>query len=37
MDLELDLTSEGLTMTLFPAASAGAIFLIAMSKGWLNG
>jgi len=33
----LKLTSEGLTMTLFPAASAGAIFLIAINSGWLNG
>jgi hypothetical protein len=30
-------TSDGFTMTLFPAARAGAIFLIAMSKGWLKG
>jgi hypothetical protein len=32
-----DITSDGFTMTLFPAARAGAIFLIAMSSGWLNG
>lgn len=31
------LTSEGLTTTLFPAAKAGAIFLMAINKGWLNG
>lgn len=30
-------SSLGLTMTELPAASAGAIFLIAMSRGWLNG
>lgn len=30
-------TSDGLTITLFPAARAGAIFLTAISKGWLNG
>jgi len=35
--IEWDVTSEGFTMTLFPAARAGAIFLIAMSSGWLNG
>jgi hypothetical protein len=33
MSLGFELTSEGFTMTLFPAANAGAIFLIAMSKG----
>ncbi len=31
--LQRGVTSEGFTMTLFPAARAGAIFLIAMSKG----
>ena len=30
-------TSEGLTTTLFPAAKAGAIFLTAISNGWLKG
>ena len=30
-------SSLGLTMTEFPAASAGAIFLSAMRRGWLNG
>jgi hypothetical protein len=33
MNLERGVTSEGFTMTLFPAARAGAIFLIAMSNG----
>jgi hypothetical protein len=32
-NFERGITSEGLTMTLFPAARAGAIFLIAMSNG----
>lgn len=32
-----DVTSEGLATTLFPAAKAGAIFLTAMSNGWLKG
>ena len=31
------LTSEGLMITLFPAAKAGAIFLTAISNGWLKG
>ena len=31
--LQRGVTSEGFTMTLFPAARAGAIFLTAMSKG----
>jgi hypothetical protein len=30
-------TSEGFTTTLFPAARAGAIFLRAIKRGWLNG
>jgi hypothetical protein len=30
---ECDVTSEGFTTTLFPAARAGAIFLIAISNG----
>jgi len=30
-------TSEGFTMTEFPAARAGAIFFIAMKRGWLKG
>ena len=29
--------SLGLTITELPAASAGAIFLIAMRRGWLKG
>jgi len=31
------ITSDGFTMTLFPAAKAGAIFLTAINNGWLNG
>jgi hypothetical protein len=30
-------TSEGFTITEFPAASAGAIFLTAINNGWLKG
>jgi len=32
-----DFTSDGFTITLFPAAKAGAIFFIAINKGWLKG
>lgn len=35
--IEIGASSDGFTITEFPAANAGAIFLIAMRSGWLKG
>ena len=37
MDTKHKSTSEGLTITELPAASAGAIFFNAIKRGWLKG
>ena len=37
MNLRHKITSEGFTITEFPAASAGAIFFNAIKRGWLKG
>lgn len=33
----INCTSDGFTITLLPAAKAGAIFFIAINSGWLKG